>query len=206
MLGALLALCGAIPDRIGWLISGTALVSPACAIVFFGNLAWLADPERVAYATSLGLTAALLLWPIASLGTRPRLEAAIAILLAALALAGGVRGIQKWQPYIALQHQLFAELAPVVAEANGEEIVVVIDRSGTYGFEYTLPQYYVSAASHVMNHDDTEVWLCYEETDPPLGWADPCEPEDIGPQPRYVRSFSVPAGEVDLYISSRDAG
>lgn len=199
ILGAVLALVGAIPHWAGWLISATALVSPLCAVVFFGNVAWLQDIDRIGYATSLGLIAALAIWPITSL-PRPRLEGAAAIILAIAALAGAASGVQHWQPYIQLQHRLFAELAPVVHEATGDEVVVVIDHSGTYGSAFTLPQYYISSASQVMNDDPTTVWLCYLESDPPLDGATVCDSSDTGDHLRLVRTFGLPTGNVDIYI------
>ncbi|WP_433586460.1 hypothetical protein [Microbacterium hydrocarbonoxydans] len=205
LLGGALALAGAIPQWAGWLITGTAAVSPACVLVFFANILWLQDVERVAYATSLGLAIALLVWPLTSLGQRVRLEAVIAIVLVAITLVGAVRGIHRWQPYIALQHQLFSELAPVVKEAEGDEIVVVVDHSGMFGSEYTLPQHYMSSASHVMNGDPTRVWLCYLPTDPPLAGAVPCNDADTGKDLRLVSSFTVPQGDVDIYIGTPPA-
>lgn len=203
LLGAVLALIGAIPHRAGWLMTGTAVVSPLCALVYFGNISWLQDPDRLGYATSLGLGAALLVAPIAFTGRRPRVEVVIAVALAVVSILGGVRGIQHWQPYVQLQHLLLAELAPVVREASGDEIVVVIDHSGTYGSQYTLPQYYINSASQVMNEDRTEVWLCSLATDPPLDGATVCHPADTGVDLRLARSFTVPRGQVDLYIGDR---
>ena len=204
-LGALLALIGAIPRRAGWLMSGAAAISPLCAIVYFGNVSWLQDIDRLGYATSLGLIAALLIPPITSLGGRPRAEAVIAVLLTILSLVGAARGIQHWQPYVQLQHRLLAELAPVVREAKGDEIVVVVDHSGTYGSEYTLPQHYINSASHVMNEDRTEVWLCSLATDPPLDGAVVCDPKDTGVGLRIVTSFGVPHGDVDIYIGQPES-
>lgn len=201
-LAAVLALSGAIPHPAGWLMAATALVSPACAVVYFGNVAWLQDVERVAYATSLGLIAAVAVWPLASQPTRVKFQAAMAVVLAAASLIGAWQGIARWQPYIALQHQLFAELAPVVREANGDQIVVVVDHSGTFGTEYTLPQYYISSASHIMNNDDTRVWLCSLPQDPPLAIATPCNPRDTGSDLRLMRTFSVPNGTVDIFIGN----
>lgn len=204
-LGAFLALIGAIPRWAGWLMSGAAAISPLCGIVYFGNVSWLQDIDRLGYATSLGLIAALLVPPITSLGRRPRAEAVIAVLLTILSLFGAARGIQRWQPYVQLQHRLLSELAPVVREAKGDEIVVVVDHSGTYGSEYTLPQHYINSASHVMNEDHTEVWLCSLAGDPPLDGAVVCDPKDTGVGLHFVTSFSVPRGDVDIYIGRPDS-
>lgn len=203
-LGALLALTGMIPHWAGWLTTGSAIVSPLCALVYFGNIAWLQDPDRLGYATSLGLIAALLVPPIASLGVRPRLENIVAVALVAASLLGAARGIQVWQPYVQLQHRLLAELEPVVRDASGDEIVVVVDHSGTYGSVYTLPQYYIKSASHVMNEDKTDVWLCSLATDPPLEGAAVCDAADTGVGLRSAGSFTVPQGTVDLYIGQRE--
>lgn len=202
LLGPLLSLSGAVPHVTGWLVTGAAVVSPLCAVVFIGNAAWLQDPERIAYATSLGLIAALLVWPATSRQARLRLQVVVAAVLAVAAVWGGVRAVAYWQPYIALQHQLFEELAPVVAEASGDEIVVVVDHSGTYGSEYTLPQLYISSASHVMNDDDTRVWLCALASDPRLGNTPVCDPADTGDDLRLIKSFAVPNGSVDLFIGT----
>ncbi|MGJ0387701.1 hypothetical protein [Microbacterium sp. CGR1] len=200
LLGAILALSGAVPHWAGWLISGSALVSPLCALVFYANAGWLQDIERVAYATSLGLAAALFVWAMARTGKRVRLEVVIAVGLVLVSLLGAARGINRWQPYIALQHQIFAELAPAVHEAEGDEVVLVIDHSGVYGSEYTLPQPYLSAGSQVMNNDPTVVWLCYLEEDPPLAGAQVCDDEQIGDDMRHVNSFDLPSGTVDIYV------
>ena len=202
VLGAVLALCRAVPQWAGWLISGSAIVSPLCSLVFYANAGWLNDIERVAYATSLGLGVALLVWAITRTGERVRLEVVIAAALVLVSLLGAVRGINRWQPYIALQHQLMAELAPVVREAEGDEIVVVVDHSGTYGTEYTLPQQYISYASQVMNGDPTQVWLCYLQDDPPLSGAVLCDTDDTGDDLRLVRSFDLPSGTVDIFIGA----
>ena len=203
-LGAMLALTGAISHGAGWLMTGAAIVSPLCAVVFFGNVSWLQDPDRLGYATSLGLMAALLIPPIASLGRRQRLEVALAIVLAVVGLLGAARGIHQWQPYVQLQHRLLAELKPVVLQADGDQIVVVVDHSGTYGSEYTLPQHYINSASHVMNEDKTEVWLCSLASDPPLDGAAVCNPKDTGVGLQLISSFGVPQGTVDLYVGQRE--
>lgn len=205
-IGAVTALARAVPQWAGWLITGTAALSPACVLVFFANILWLQDVERVAYATSLGLGVALLVWPLTTLASKVRVEGALAILLVLLTLVGAVRGIHRWQPYIALQHQLFTELAPAVHEATGDQVVVVVDHSGTYGSEYTLPQYYMSSASHVMTDDPTPVWLCYLPSDPALAGAVPCDEKDTGSDLQFVKSFHVPQGDVDIYIGDPKKG
>lgn len=200
LLGAVLSLSGAVPPWAGWLISGSALVSPLCALVFYANVGWLHDIERIAYATSLGLAAALFVWAMTRTGDRIKLEVVIALMLVIASLLGAARGIHRWQPYIALQHQIFDELAPAVRQAEGDEVVLVIDHSGVYGSEYTLPQPYLSAGSHVMNNDPTVVWLCYLEEDPPLAGAQACDDEQIGDDMRHFSSFDLPSGSVDIYI------
>ncbi|GAB3397240.1 hypothetical protein GCM10027515_01250 [Schumannella luteola] len=204
-LGAVLALSGAVPHPVGWLITATALVSPLCTVVFFGNVAWLADIDRIEYATSLGLTAALMLWPIGMSGLRLRPLAVIAAVVILVSVVGGVRGVRHWQPYIALQHQLFQELKPAVEQAHGDEIVVVVDHSGTFGAIYTLPQHYISSASHIMNDDATPVWLCYEKGDPVTGGSTLCATADTGRDPRFVSSYDLPGGEVDIYIGKPES-
>ena len=203
-LGAILALAGAIPNWAGWLMTGSALISPLCALVYFGNVSWLQDPDRLGYATSLGVIAALIVPPVTWLGRSPRLGVIVAVALIGLSLLGAARGIQHWQPYVQLQHRLLAELAPVVREAKGDEIVIVVDHSGTYGSQYTLPQYYINSASHVMNEDRTEVWLCSLAGDPALDSAPVCNAADTGFDMRLAKSFAVPQGNVDLYIGQRD--
>lgn len=200
ILGAVLALSGAIPHWAGWLLSGAALVSPLCAIVFYANAGWLHDIERVSYATSLGLGAALFVWAVTSTGRRVKLELIVAVALVLVSLVGAVRGINRWQPYIALQHQILAELAPAVHKADGDEVVLVVDHSGVFGSEYTLPQPYLSAASRIMNDDSTVVWLCYLEQDPPLAGAQVCDDEQIGDQMTEFSSFDLPSGRVDIYV------
>ncbi len=209
ILGAVLALTGAVPHWAGWLITGVAVVSPLCAVVFFGHIGWLQDMDRLGYTTSLALFVALVVWGITGLSHRVRLQAIIAVAVAVLSIAGAARGIAVWQPYIAVQHQLLAELKPVVEEAEGDEIVVVVDRSGVFGTLYTFPLQYLSSASGVMNDDTTAVWLCFEETDitaiPSGGVA--CEPDDTGSDLRLVKSVPFGHGTTDIYIGrpeSRD--
>lgn len=202
VLGAVLALTGAIPHWAGWLMAGTAVISPLCAVVFYGNVGWLEDVERIAYATSLGLAGAMFVWPLTSLGRRIRFEAILAALLALFSILGAVRGIQHWQPYIALQHKLFEEVAPAMREAERDEMVVVVDHTGSFGSEWTLPQFYVSAASQIMNDDPTPVWLCSLPEDPPLLGAGVCETKDTGDDLRLVNSFEIAAGRIDVYIGT----
>jgi len=202
-LGAVLALAGCIPQWAGWLMSGTALASPLCALVFFGNASWLQDIDRVGYAIALGLIPSLMVWPTVATRNRVRLQYAIAVLLVLTSVLGGVRGVQRWQPYIDLQHKLLSEIAPVVREAKGKEVVYVVDHTGTFGSQYTLPQHYINSASHVTNQDSSKVWLCYLATDPPLDSATLCDPS-TNLSWRFIKSFDVAAGDVDVYIG-RDA-
>jgi len=205
LLGAVLALTGAIRPTAGWIIAGTAIVSPLCTLVFFGNVAWLVDIDRIQYATSLGLLAALLVWGSTMTGALPRLTTVVAVLLVIVSIGGGVRGVRHWQPYIALQHQLFQELKPAMQKAKGDDIVTIVDHTGTFGGIYTLPQYYIAAAAHVMNDDDSPVWLCYEKGDPANSGANLCEQKDTGTDLQLVTAYEVNGGEVDIYVGKPES-
>ncbi|KAA9111233.1 hypothetical protein [Microbacterium rhizomatis] len=200
VLGAVLALSGAIPHPDGWLIAGTALVSPVTTIVFFGNTGWLSDIDRLGYVISLALFAALMVWPIARTGLRPALSAILASALILASLAGGAVGIRHWQPYIAAQHLLLTELGPVVREAGPGEVVTVIDRSGSLGLFPSFPLQYLGPASVVWNHDDTPVWLCFEPPTPVPGGGSVCDPKDTGVDMRLIRSVPLSGGVADIYI------
>lgn len=198
ILGAVLALTGAIPDRIGWLIAGCALVSPLTAVVFFGSAAWLQDIDRLGYTTSMMLSVALLLWPIAGGRQRLTLEHALAGALVALALVGAWAGVRHWQPYVQIQHELFAALAPVVETTGGDDAVVVVDRSGTLGQLYTFPLQYLDPAARVASGDPTHVWLCFDEAQPLPAGGEVCASSDLK-KLRLVTTVPIGSGEVDLY-------
>ncbi len=204
ILGAILALTGAIPHPAGWLITGVALVSPVTTIVYFGHTGWLSDIGRLGYVISLSLFIGLVIWPTSSTGRRVRLEMVLAGLLVLLSAIGGVRGIQHWQPYIETQHRLLEALGPVVREAGEGEVVVVIDRSGTFGLEPSFPLQYLASASRVWNDDDTPVWLCFEEPSPVPGGAVLCDPKDTGEDLRLITTLTQPTGAVDIYIGRKD--
>ncbi|GAA3205503.1 hypothetical protein [Microbacterium terregens] len=204
VLGAVLALAGAIPHPAGWLITGIAFLSPVTTIVYFGHTGWLSDIGRLGYVISLGLFVALLVWPIASTGRRIRLEVVLAAALVALSAIGGARGIQYWQPYIETQHRLLDALGPVVREAGEGEVVVVVDHSGTFGLERSFPLQYLASASRVWNDDDTPVWLCFEEPSPVPGGAVLCDPEDTGEDLRLMTTLAQPTGTVNIYIGQKE--
>ena len=203
LLGAILSLTGAVPNWAGWLMLGVAVASPASAIVYFGHTGWLSDIDRLGYVISLSLFAALLVWPLTSTGRQVRLEAVVAALLAIIALAGGVRGVQHWQPYVAAQHNLLTALGPAVQQASGDEIVVVIDHSGTFGRMSTFPVQYLAHASAVWNEDPTFVWLCFD--DPALlpSGGSLCDVSDTGDNLKLVDTLNVETGTVDIYVGER---
>ncbi|EIC09006.1 hypothetical protein OR221_0714 [Microbacterium laevaniformans OR221] len=180
-----------------------ALCGPACAVVFFGNASWLHDIDRVSYASSLGALAALLAWPLAAARVHRGVQTTLALALIAVSVVGAVRGVESWQPFISLQHKLFTQIAPIAAEVQEGQIIVVVDHSGTYGSEYTLPQYYISSASHIMTGRATQVWLCSMPGDPPLDSAGECTVDALGPNAVKVSTFEVPHGSVDIYLASK---
>ncbi len=205
ILGAVLALTGAIPHPAGWLISGVALASPVTTIVYFGHAGWLSDIDRLGYVISLALFVALSVWASSTRGIRVRLESAIAALLVAASLFGAVRGIQQWQPDIALQHRLLNALGPAVAQAEGDEVVFVVDRSGTFGYNGTFPLQYLGAASRVWNDDDTEVMLCFEEPATLPSGATYCDPSATGNGARLVETLTMDTGTVDIFIGRKES-
>jgi hypothetical protein len=174
-------------------------------IVYFGHTGWLSDINRLGYVISLALFVALVVWPLTSTGHRVSFENVLAALLVLLCVVGGVRGIQHWQPYIQTQHRLLEALGPVVREAGDGEVVVVVDRSGTFGLEPSFPLQYLASASRVWNHDDTPVWLCFEEPSPVPGGAVLCDPDDTGTDLRLIATLTQPSGTVDIYIGRKDS-
>lgn len=199
-LGALLALTHATSDRVGWLIAGCAIVSPMTAVVFFGSAAWLQDIDRLGYTTSMMLSVALMLWPIARGGRRPILEHVVAGVLVVASLVGAWSGVRHWQQYVTIQHELFAALAPVMEDVEGDDAVVVVDRSGTLGQLYTFPIQYLDPAARVATGDATHVWLCFEEasSQPLPAGGTACDPSDLE-KLRLVTTAPIGSGEVDLY-------
>lgn len=207
LLGAILSLTRVIPYAAGWLMAGVAIASPICAIVFFGSIAWLQDIDRIGYTTSLALAAALAIWPITAAGRQTWVEPIFAVALAAVAVVGCVIGIARWQPYVQIQHCLLSALEPVVKEATGDDAVVVVDHSGTFGYLYTFPLQYLAGAAVVADDDPTTVWLCFPESSQyplPSGGVT-CDPTSNGLDLRPAGALSMPGGEVDLYIGKVNA-
>lgn len=206
VLGAMLSLTGAIPDQAGWLMAGVAIVSPACAIVFFGSTAWLQDIDRVGYTTSLALALALLIWPITATGRQRRLQSVLLPAMALVAIAGCLVGIRQWQPFVQTQHRLLDALAPVVEQASDDESVVVVDRSGTFGYLYSFPLQYLQGAAYVSDRDLSKVWLCFPEAGafPVPSGGVLCDPSEAGLDLRPAGSLAIGAGVVDFYIGSVD--
>jgi len=176
---------------------------------------WVAEAVRLAVRRErelrddhvVALVAGLLLWPLTSTGARPRVQTVIAIGMLLVTAVGVVRGIQHWQPSMQTQKQLLAELKPIVKKASGDELVVVIDHSGTYGTQFTFPLQYLGSASRVMNQDSTPVWLCFDSSDPyqiPGGGVE-CDPDDTGTDLRLQTVVHRPGGDVDIYLSRKDS-
>ena len=207
VLGALLSLTGAIPNHAGWLMAGVAIVSPACAVVFFGSTAWLQDIDRVGYTTSLALAVALLIWPITATGSQKRLEIVLLFAMILAAIAGCLVGIRHWQPYVQTQQVLLSALAPAVKEATDAEAVVVVDRSGTFGYLYSFPLQYLQGAAYVADRDLSKVWLCFPEagTFPVPSGGVTCDPSETGLDLRPAGSLAIGGGEVDFYIGKVDS-
>ncbi|MFF2273371.1 hypothetical protein ACFVTX_13905 [Agromyces sp. NPDC058136] len=204
-LGALLSLTRAIPYTAGWLMAGVALASPVCAFVYFGNVEWLQDIDRVGFAVALALSVALLIWPITAAARPRRLQLAVTAVLVAIACAGAAAGIAVWQPYLHVQQRLLGSLAPIVHETADSDTVVVVDYSGTFGDLLTLPNGYLSGASFIANHDATNVLICY----PPDG-SHPvpagnvfCDPDTLAGL-RSAGDLTMPGGTVDFYVGTVD--
>lgn len=53
-----------------------------------------------------------------------------------------------------------------------------------------------------MNDDASTVWLCSLPTDPPLAGAPLCDAAETGENLRLAGGFSVPGGQVDIYIGT----
>lgn len=206
VLGAVLSLTRVIPNSAGWLMAGVAIASPICAVVFFGSIAWLQDIDRIGYTTSLALAVALMIWPVTAGGRPIKLEAVIASGLVLVSVAGALIGISRWQPYIQTQHQLLAALASPVKEATGDESVVVVDHSGTFGYLYTFPLQYLQGASIVSIEDPTKVWLCFPESSqyPLPSGGITCDPSSQGLDLKPAGSLTLSGGDVDFYIGEVD--
>lgn len=207
VLAAVLSLTGAIPNHAGWLMAGVAILSPACAVVFFGSTAWLQDIDRIGYTTSLGLAVALVIWPLTATGDPKRLEVAFLSGMAVLAILGCLIGIRHWQPFVQTQHRLLTALQPVVTEATGDESVVVVDRSGTFGNLYSFPLQYLQGAAVVADHDLSKVWLCFPEAGsfPVPSGGVTCDPTESGLNLRPAGTLAIDGGQVDFYIGKVDA-
>lgn len=207
VLAAVLSLRGAIPNNAGWLMAGVAIVSPACAVVFFGSTAWLQDIDRIGYTTSLALAVALVIWPITAQGAPRKLDATFASAMTVLAVTGCLIGIAHWQPFVQAQHRLLSALAPVLTEAKGDQSVVVVDRSGTLGYLYTFPLQYLQGAAVVADHDRSKVWLCFPVAGqyPVPSGGITCDPTATGLDLRPAGSLALAEGDVDFYIGNVDA-
>ena len=207
VLAAVLSLRGAIPNSAGWLMAGVAIVSPACAVVFFGSIAWLQDIDRIGYTTSLALAVALVIWPITAEGGPKKLETIFAVAMLVVAIAGCLIGIARWQPFVQTQHRLLSALSPVLKEAAVDEAVVVVDRSGTFGNLYTFPLQYLQGAAVVADHDLSKVWLCFPEAGqyPVPSGGIVCDPSASGLDLRPAGSVAFNGGDVDFYIGKVDS-
>ena len=204
ILGAVLALTGAIPHPAGWLLTGAALVSPASTVVFFGHTGWLSDIDRLGYVISLALFVALCVWPLTSVAVGTVLQKVIALMLVVVTLIGGYAGVQRWQPDIHLQHQLLDALGPVMDEADGDEVVFVVDKSATYGQNGTFPLQYLGAAALVWNDDQTKVVLCFEEPATLPSGAVYCNTQGATDL-RLASTLTLPTGAVDLFIGRQES-
>ncbi|WP_156122584.1 hypothetical protein [Microbacterium hominis] len=204
LLAAILVLAAAIPRWSGALIAVAAIASPATTVVFFGNTGWLSDIDRISYVISLALVPPLMVWPLNRKESRPRLQGALAALLVALSGIGGLFGVLHWQPYIAAQHKLLTALGPIVREAGKDEIVSVVDRSGTLGFFPSFPEQYLGPASVVWNSDNTPVWLCFDASSALPSGASVCESKDTGTTLRLAGSVQLGKGTADIYIGKRE--
>ncbi|MGL4340355.1 MAG: hypothetical protein ACRCSP_08040 [Rhodoglobus sp.] len=206
VLGAILSLTKTVPNSAGWLMAGVAIISPMCAVVFFGSIAWLQDIDRIGYTTSLALVVALAIWPITTRDHPTRLEAIFVILLVVVAVAGCLIGISRWQTYVQTQHRLLGALSAAVEEAKGEEAVIVVDHSGTFGYLYTFPLQYLQGASIIFHEDPTKVWLCFPESSAyplPSGGVT-CDPSSKGLNLRPEGSLALDRGAVEFYIGRVD--
>lgn len=202
VLGAVASLTGSTPNAVGWLVSGIALVSPVTAVVFYGNTGWLGDIDRLAYVISLSLFVALCVWAANISGVRVRLEMVIVILVAVASLVGGVRGVLVWQPWVQLQHNLLAELGPVMREADDDEIIAVVDRTGTLGTVGAFPGAYLRVAAAYWNDDATSVWICPQPPDDPTEDV-VCGTGESAQNFRLQETVRVPQGEIDIYRVDR---
>ncbi|MFF2273376.1 hypothetical protein ACFVTX_13930 [Agromyces sp. NPDC058136] len=207
LLAAILSLTRTIPHEAGWVMAGVALTSPVCAVVYFGNTAWLSDIDRVAFTTSLALVVALVIWPLTAREHQRPLQTVLAAVLIVVAMVGGLLGVATWQPFVRVQHQLLSALEPVVHEATGDETVVVVDHSGTFGQLYTLPLGYINGASMISNDDATDVLLCLPQSTPypvPPGNVI-CDPTSAGFDLRPAGTLTLPSGDVDFFIGNVDS-
>lgn len=203
-LGALLALSGVLPHSAGWVMAGAAILTPMTTIVYFGHTGWLQDIDRLAYVCSLTLFAALLPWGLRGSRVHAALQNTVAVTAVILSMVGAISGVQHWQSDIELQHRLLNELSPFVEQADGDEIIVVVDRSGTYGRMETFPLQYLSSASAVWNEDTTMVWLCFDPADVPSGGA-ACDPADTGDNTRPLRTVPMPNGSVEILLGHKES-
>lgn len=205
ILGAVLALSGAIPHPSGWLLTGAALVSPAVSVVYFGHIGWLSDIDRLGYVISLALFVSLTVWPLNSSDHRVKLQNVLAALIVLASITGAVVGIQQWQPSIAIQHKVLNALGPVVRAASENEVVSVVDRSTTLGQASTFPLQYLASASRVWNGVDTPVWLCFEAPATLPSGAVYCDPKDTGTDRRLATTVQMDTGTIDIYVGRRES-
>lgn len=200
VLGAVCSLTGATSNSAGWLISGVALASPLTAVVFYGNTGWLGDIDRLAYVISLTLFVALCVWAANTTGVRVRLEVVTVIVIVTVSVLGGVRGVLTWQPWVQLQHELLSEIGPVMAEAEGDEIVAVVDRTGALGTVGAFPAGFLMVAAIYWNDDGTRTIICPPPPEDPSDEA-VCWAGETARDFRFQKTVQVPQGEIDVYIA-----
>lgn len=160
-----------------WL--GLALIAaPGAGLAYAANAAHLNDAERI--ALPIGAVAWVVLCLAASLvgeASLRRLRGGAAGVVLALTGAMTVAWYSTWTGYAASQADLLAVVGPIRAETATEDIVVVVDETGSYGDVYTLLPPYLDIALAVEGYGAGAVI---------------CTPDDVERNQPTAAKFPIP--------------
>jgi|GEM_PF-831795 Predicted glycosyltransferases len=183
---AAVALTRLMSRRAAGVLGAMILVSPLTGLTYATSPLHLNDPERIGFPVSTTIVVAILIGiaalPWGRVGTPTTIVASIAAALACV--VGTAFGIAQWTGYGLTQQRALELVAPAVADAEGDEVVLVRDSSGILGDVYTLLPPHFTFASLVTTGDPTVIELCTETGTPrnhpiaaryPIGTTQDCD-------------------------------
>jgi hypothetical protein len=142
-----------------WMLLIAVFATPLSALVFFSQLTWLNDPERVALPIGVMLWVVLCcLLPALSTHRLVRVSAA-AVLLTGTTF-GALVGYVTWTSYAASQQVLINAVQSVRRNVPQNAELVVADQTGRFGDLYLLLPPLLSVALDVEHGAGAQATLC----------------------------------------------